>query len=101
MQSPRPWYRPDASGWPAWLLAALSGYAIFLFMPQVLGDGDTYLHIAVGDWILQHRAIPHTDPFSYTFAGSPWIAHEWLSELIMAVVYNAGSWDGLVIFFGL
>jgi hypothetical protein len=82
-----------------WLPAALIGYAVFLFAPQVLNDGDTYSHIATGDCILLHRAVPVTDPFSYTFAGAPWVAHEWLSELIMATAYRSGGWSGLLILF--
>lgn len=80
--------------------AALAAFAIVLFAPQVLNDGDTYLHIAAGDWILQHRTVPATDPFSYTFSGAPWIAHEWLSEALMALAYGAGGWDGLLLLFG-
>ena len=94
-------YRVDKrGGWPAWLFAALIGYATFLFMPQVLNDGDTYLHIGIGEWILRHGSVPDTDPFSYTFAGKPWVAHEWLSQLVMAFVFRLGGWNGLVILFG-
>ncbi len=86
---------------PVWCFAALIGYAVFLFVPQVLNDGDTYFHIAAGQWILDHGVIPRTDPFSYTFAGAPWVAHEWLAEIIMALAYRLGSWNGVVILFGL
>ena len=78
---------------------ALIGYAVFLFAPQVLNDGDTYSHVATGEWILLHRTVPTTDPFSHTFAGAPWIAHEWLSELIMAVAFLLGGWIGVLILF--
>lgn len=82
------------------LAAALIGYAIFLFAPQVLNDGDTWWQIAAGQWILRHGAVPHTDPFSYTFAGAPWTAHEWLSELLSALAFRAGGWDGLLMLYG-
>ena len=61
-------------------------YAVVLFAPQVLNDGDTWSHIAVGQWIIQNHAVPRTDPFSFTLAGAPWGAHEWLAELAMAQV---------------
>ena len=89
-----------ANRFPIWIVAALAGYCIFLFAPQVLNDGDTYLHIAAGKWSLQHGSVPDTDPFSYTFNGAPWVAHEWLSEVIMAFAYRMGSWSGLLILFG-
>ena len=59
-----------------------------LLIPAVLGssqtifnDGDVSWHIATGQWILDHRAIPHTDPFSFTWAGKPWVPIEWLAEV--------------------
>ena len=83
------------------LVAALLGYAFVLVTPAVLNDPDTYWHIATGSWILDHRAIPRVDPFSFTMAGQPWVAHEWLSELLMALAYRALGWNGLVILFGI
>jgi hypothetical protein len=61
----------------------LAAIAIFLFMlatysPQVLGDGDTWSHIATGQWILAHGAVPRADPFSHSMPGAPWTAHEWI-----------------------
>lgn len=82
------------------LLAALLAYAVMLFAPQVLNDGDTYWHLATGDWILANRAVPHVDPFSYTMPGAPWQAHEWLSDLLMALAFKAGGWSGLVVLMG-
>ncbi len=84
----------------AWISAPLLGYTVFLFAPQVLNDGDTYSHLATGEWILSHRLVPATDPFSYAFSGAPWVAHEWLSELVMAIAYRLGGWSGLLILFG-
>lgn len=82
------------------VLAALAVYAIALFMPQVLNDGDTYWHIAAGDWMLDHRAVLSTDPFSFTRAGVPWQTHEWLSEILMAAAFRAGGWSGLLVLIG-
>ncbi len=50
--------------------------------------------------MLKHHAVPHTDPFSYTFAGAPWLAHEWLSEVLMAAAFRLGGWSGVLILFG-
>ena len=66
-------------------------YAIILFAPPVLNDGDTWSHIAVGQWIIQHHAVPWTDPFSLTRASAPWLAHEWLAELLMAIAWRIGG----------
>ncbi len=83
------------------LVAALCGFAIPLVLSAaVLNDGDTYWHIAAGDWMLAHHAVPLVDPFSFTFAGRPWVAHEWLSELLMALAYRLGNWPGVLMLFG-
>jgi len=57
---------------------ALAMFAVCAFSPALLNDSDTWAHIATGDWMLAHRAVPHADPFTYSFAGKPWTAHEWL-----------------------
>ena len=40
---------------------------------RLLWDGDTAIHLAIGNWILDHGKIPVTDPFSFTQPGAPWI----------------------------
>jgi hypothetical protein len=81
------------------LAAAALAFAVVLFAPQVLNDGDTYWHIVAGRWMLDNRAILRIDPFSYTFMGHPWQTHEWLSEILMALAYVGAGWNGIVILF--
>ncbi len=90
--SARDWARPAAI-----LVPALIAFAFVLIAPAVLGDGDTYWHIKAGQWMLQHLAVPRTDPFTYSFAGQPWHAHEWLAEVALAIAYGLGGWSGAVI----
>lgn len=82
---------------PALLVCAL----VTLRANALIHDGDTYWHIAAGKWMLAHHAVLHSDPFSYTFAGHPWLTHEWLSEVIMAFTFGAGGWHALDLLFGL
>lgn len=74
--------------------------AVASFSARVFIDGDTNWHVAAGRWILQHRLVPHTDPFSYTFAGKPWVAHEWGSEVLMTLAWYAAGWSGVVLLIG-
>jgi hypothetical protein len=84
-----------ASAWP--LVIGLIVYAQLLFSgTRLLKDGDTYWHIAVGRFIIEHHAIPFHDPFSYTMAGTLWSSHEWLSEIALAFVYDAMGWRGVI-----
>jgi len=82
------------------LMIGIIVMALVAFQPKLLDDGDTWWHLAAGDWILNHWTIPTTDPFSYTMPGSPWHAHEWLAEGIMQSVYRLGGWSGILLFFG-
>ena len=81
--------------------AAAVAFGVTAFAPQVLNDGDTFLHIAAGRRMLSTHAILFSDPFSYTAAGAPWNAHEWLGEIAMALSYQLGGWSGLVLLFAI
>lgn len=80
-------------------LAAAAAFAVVLFVPAVLNDGDTYWHIAAGRWMLDNASVLRIDPFSYTFAGHRWQTHEWLAECAMALAYMGAGWSGVVLLF--
>ena len=86
--------RPFRVSWP--LLLGLAGFLFPICIRWGLGDPDTYWHVAAGGWMLEHRAVPTHDPFSFTMPGAAWTAHEWLSELLLAVGYQISGWSGLV-----
>jgi hypothetical protein len=80
--------------------ACIVGMAVFaavLWAPAVLRDADTLWHIAAGNWIIAHHAVPGFDPFSFTALGHPWVAHEWLSEVLLATAYDTAGWNGLMV----
>jgi hypothetical protein len=58
---------------------------------DVLGDPDVWWHIRLGQWILDHHAIPTGELFSYTAQGNSLTAHEWLADVIFAGLYAAGG----------
>ena len=79
-----------------WLVGA-GVYALLLTLaPRLLNDPDSYSHIAIGRWIMAHRAVPASDPFSFSMHGAPWISFEWLSEVIDAAAYALSGWAGVV-----
>jgi hypothetical protein len=88
-----------ARGFAAW--AGLAAFSVAAFAPQLLNDGDSWWHIATGAWIIEHRAVPVRDVFTFTFAGQPWNAHEWLADVLMALVYALGRWSGVHLLFAL
>jgi hypothetical protein len=77
-------------------LVAVGAYLVLLPLgSRMLNDADVYTHLVVGRSILANRAFPHLDTFSATFAGQPWIAKEWLSQLIYTVAYSLGGWSAM------
>lgn len=65
-----------------------------LFMAfEPITDNDYFWHIVIGKWINTNHTIPTKELFSWA-SGKPWVAHEWLNELIM---YKAGNIGCLII----
>ena len=81
----------------ALLVGAVACALVLARGARLLGDGDTYWQIAAGNWILRQGAVPHADPFSFTMPGAPWVDHEWLGQVAMALAWEAGGWSGLVL----
>lgn len=77
--------------------AFLAMLVLALFHPGVLNDGDTFWHLATGKWILSRNAVPDVDPFSYSRGGAPWVCHEWLSDLLLAMAFRIAGWSGMVL----
>ena len=66
---------------------------------RMLADADTGYHIRAGDYILETRTVPKHDIFSFRSPPLPWTAHEWLSEVVMALLHRAAGLTGVVVFF--
>jgi hypothetical protein len=47
--------------------------------------------------MLDTGTILQSDPFSFTTAGQPWVAHQWLGECVMALLDRLGGLNALVI----
>lgn len=74
--------------WLGLLIAGRSG---------LFHDPGTFWHTVVGNEILTTGHLIYTDTFSFTFAGRPWVAHQWLGECVMAVVHRISGFDGLLL----
>jgi len=92
---------------PAWVpgrttafVIALGGVLTVLNLAKGLVDSDGWWHLAAGRFIAA-SGVPHTDPFTFTWGGQPWTAHEWLSELVMFRLADALGLAGLVLVWSL
>jgi len=64
----------------------------------LLRDADTGWHIRNGEFILASHTVPRVDSFSYTRAGQPWYAWEWLYDAAIAAIHHAAGLNGVVLF---
>jgi hypothetical protein len=73
---------------------------LFAMAARNVTDPDVWWHLRTGQLITQTRAFVHTDPFSFTRHGEPWVNHEWLSDVLLYGLYRAVGWGGLIVVFG-
>ncbi|NVN87519.1 MAG: hypothetical protein HXX15_15690 [Rhodopseudomonas sp.] len=81
---------------PLWI--GIGVYALLLVAGNgLLNDPDTLWQVTVGQWIIDHRAVPHTDVYSFTMQGQPWISTQWLAQVAYAISYALAGWAGPVV----
>ena len=73
-----------------WLLLLAGGRSSFL------RDPGTFWHTRVGEKILDDGFFD-TDPYTFTFSGQRWIPHQWLGEVLMAILHRVGGLDALLV----
>src|SRR5712691_12291646 len=72
---------------------------LFAMAARNVTDPDLWWHLKTGQYISAHKSVPHADPFSYTRAGQPWVAHELLTELLLYQIHRSAGWSGLIVIF--
>src|SRR5450631_1332959 len=77
-----------------WILALLV-FANVVLRPQlILREPDLFWHIKTGSDILVSRHWPVVDNYSFTYDGQPWIAKEWLAQVLFAGAFVIAGWLG-------
>lgn len=82
--------------------------ALFILFTSPVTDGDCFWHLASGRWIVEHLALPASDPFSFTVtdhnpfrpdsARVPFLLKQyWLGQVIMYLIWKAGGLAGIVL----
>ena len=76
------------------LVALLTGVGVIAFQLKFcVLDLDIWWHLKVGDWIVEHLAVPHTGILSRTAANRSWVAYSWGYEVLLSRAY---AWFGLL-----
>jgi len=76
------------------LVFLLAGIGAIAFQIKLcVLDPDIWWHLKIGDWIIDHFAVPHTGILSRTAATRAWVAYSWGYEVLLSRAY---SWFGLI-----
>ncbi len=85
------------------MLGMLLFGGVFWSLRQFIVDPDMWWHAKVGETILATHHWPTVDPYSFTVTRQPWIAYEWLGEVLIGAAARLGglrALDGLLIVLG-
>src|SRR4029077_10726890 len=63
-------------------------------------DPDFWWHIRIGRWMVDNHRLPATDIFTYTVPNHVWTDHEYLTEILMWLLYSGAGTVGIAIAFG-
>ncbi len=61
-------------------------------------DPDVWWHLRVGEWVVEHGAVPATDPFSLPGQEKSWVAYSWLYEVLLFALVQAFGLAGIVVY---
>lgn len=84
---------------PWWWSASLVLLALALAayrLAHTEADPDLWGHVRFGLDLIETGRVARPDDYSYLTGGIPWINHEWLSELLMALAYRGAGATGLI-----
>lgn len=83
------------------VFVTILGLGLLAMAARGVHDPDLWWHLRTGQEIVATHHVLHRDIFSYTRFGQPWIAHEWLSEVLIYLLFRAAGWAGLIVTFAL
>jgi len=80
------------------IVACLYMIPVMWILHPVIVDPDIWWHLETGKWIVEHGALPTTDPFSSYGEGKRWVAYSWLFEIgIYELVQGFGE-SGILLY---
>ncbi len=92
------WWVPDLAFATA-CITLLCCLFLFQGYQQLFRDSDAGWHIRNGETILATATLPRTDPYSFTRAGQPWYAWEWLADVAVGALHRSLGLNGVAVFY--
>jgi hypothetical protein len=80
----------------AWLVPAIAVVITMRPVAEPVLDPDVWWHLRVGQWVVEHRAVPVMDPFTQLGPTTPWVAYSWLYEVLLFGLYSAFGLAGII-----
>jgi hypothetical protein len=90
-------------------LVILAGLCLLGLFSTEVADTDFWWHLKTGEYVVEKRALPSPDPFSYTadlgrpaYAGEEKVrrfnlTHEWLAQALWYLIWRAGGFPAVVL----
>jgi hypothetical protein len=75
--------------------------ALVALAARNITDPDFGWHLRTGEFIINAGTVPETDFFSFTAAGQPRIAHDWLIDALIYLLHQFGGDAAVIVFFAL
>lgn len=81
---------PSGMNFAVTAVLVFSAIAILYTFSTGISGNDFWWHVKVGEWICKNKEIPISDIFSWygVEKNIPWVAHEWLSDVIFYIIHN-------------
>jgi len=76
------------------LIALYAAPAYFLMKPVL--DADVWWHLRTGQWVVENKTLPPTDPFSAYGRDQPYVAYSWLFDVLLYASYQALGLSGIL-----
>ncbi len=75
-----------------------AGIALVVFLSALfkIADLDFWWHLKTGEIILQQKAFPYTEIYSFTAFGREYIDHEWLFQVIQYLTFHQFGDAGII-----
>src|ERR1700693_4506698 len=78
---------------------AILALGLICMAARGVADPDVWWHLRTGQLMIQNHSLFHTDPYSFTRFGQPWVNHEWFSQILIFGLYRIAGFSGLIVGF--
>ncbi len=96
MQSRWKSWAADLFSFPVMCMSLLL-VVVFRACLKGIGESDIWWHLLNARHLLQYSSFPSVDTYSFTAAGSPWLNHEWLSEIPFLCGFSVMGLQGILV----